>query len=293
METNYLDVSFFEENGYIILKNIIPKAELFQFKIKLTSFVVFKLRQQLGVIDSDLHSAYKLLLQQSPETVSEIQRTICRSPEYFRLASNAKLHDSINYLFNLSSDDFLYLISNGIVFSSKEELFQQRSANIHLAWHNDVYFTIPRSPFLQIWVPLLQDATAENGSLKIIPRSHKLNILKQDFNPEVDYLHRYTVNDEKLKNYTQLSVDVSLGDVLVFDGRLIHASGSNSTSKIRCTMISVIHNPKNKYFCPTIIDYKYKNQTPEEYYYENNHNDKIKDILKEQALVCTEPPGGV
>lgn len=293
MDINSLDISSFDEEGFVVLKDIIPNSDLNEFEEKLTSFVSFKLKQEFGVVDTDLHSAFRFLLERSPETVSEIQRSVCRSPEYFRFASNKKLSNSINYLFNLESHDFLYMISNGIIFSSKEEILNNRSANMKLGWHNDVYFTIPRSPFIQIWSPLLQDATQKNGALKVIPKSHKLNILEQDFNADAPYLHRYTVSDKRLEKYHKISVEVSLGDVLIFDGRLIHASGTNLTNKIRCTMIGLLHNPKNKYFSPTVIDYKYKNQTPEEFYYENNKTGKIKEILKEQALVCAEPPGGV
>lgn len=293
MDINSLDISSFEEDGFVVLKNIISKFELDEFEKKLASFVAFKLKKVLGIMNKDLHSGFKTLLLHSPETISEIQRTVCRSPEYFRFASNKKLNDAINYLFNLDSHDFLYMISNGIIFSSKEEIFNSRSANMKLGWHNDIYFTIPRSPFIQIWTPLLQNATEQNGALRVVPRSHKLNILEQNFNSDAPYLHRYTVTDKKLESHNKISIEVSLGDILLFDGRLIHASGTNLTNEIRCTMIGLLHNPKNKYFSPTVIDYKYKNQTPEEYYYENNKNDKIKEILKEQALICSEPPGGV
>jgi len=292
MNTN-LDITSFEENGFFVLKNVLPIEAISEFQNILTTQFQ-KLCDKYSLTLNKGICAYNAILTSYPEEVSNIQRIICRTPEYFKLISGKKLSDAFKFYLSLNENDSIYYISNGIIFSSKFENLMQRSANMLLDWHNDVYFTIPKSPFIQMWAPLLEDATEENGALIVARGSHKKNILKQAVNVEKPYIHRYTINPEQISEFKKESIPVALGDVLIFDGRLVHASGYNNSDNLRCTMIGVIHNPEHKEFKPTLIDYKYSGMTPEEYFYENNNSkEEILSLLKEQAYEFSEPPGGV
>lgn len=287
-----LDKEFFKKNGYIVLKNVFPDADIKNFQHALR--MLLSLYLNIDSQDPTLPNLNSSFLKTHYESLSRVQRVISRTPQYFKLISNPVLQESLTCLLELENQDPLYNISNGIIFSGNKTDRTERSVNMHLEWHNDIYYTIPNSNFIQIWAPMLEDANEYNGALKVAVGSHKENILEQNFNSDQSYIHRYTVNESKITEFNKVSVPVKLNDVMIFDGRLVHASGINKSSKMRVSMIGLVHNPLFENFSPLLIDYMYNRKTPEQYFQENNVQTKINEkMLTEQLFELAEPPGGV
>jgi ectoine hydroxylase-related dioxygenase (phytanoyl-CoA dioxygenase family) len=153
-------------------------------------------------------------------------------------------------------------------------------SNFETDWHNDVFYTIPNSRFWQVWLPLLNDATYEIGTLIVCPGSHNHGIGKQRIDINANFNSRYTIHEESLLKYSPRSINVSLGDILIFDSRLIHKSGSNiSQNRVRCTMLGSYHDALLNEFTPVSFEYKYNGKTPEGYFYELFGDEDAKKIM--------------
>jgi hypothetical protein len=94
--------------------------------------------------------------------------------------------------------------------------------------HQDFFYLPYSKNSITLWVPL-QNTSEINGALKIIPKSHK-NFKIYDHSAK-------DVKHNKLDHYFAenkfKTVNVKLGQALIFSSFLIHKSGSNSSNQIR------------------------------------------------------------
>lgn len=116
-----------------------------------------------------------------------------------------------------------------------------------------------------IWLPLV-DTSTENGTLLILPDSHKLykNIrglnIASSFEKVISEVWEYLV-----------PINVKAGEALVYDHRLLHASGINHTDTPRLVVVYGII-PKNasmRYYYGRNSEIEEYECTPEFYFSEN------------------------
>ena len=63
-------------------------------------------------------------------------------------------------------------------------------------WHQEIFYTIPNTKFVQAYCPIIRDVTIENGALEICKNSHKDGLVKQSWN-EPDNRVLQIIADEK------------------------------------------------------------------------------------------------
>jgi hypothetical protein len=85
---------------------------------------------------------------------------------------------------------------------------------------------------LSVWMPL-QDTTIENGCMWMIPKSHKW------FSPYrgIAFPSMFEANQKLLQPYLK-PIEVKLGEVLLFDNRMVHLSGGNHGKHPRVIVMS-------------------------------------------------------
>lgn len=290
----------FHENGFVILDNAISLQHLHVFRESVVNVIVNIMKkhdvapvEKKGSLENYFSNSLILLREKNPELVSTVQRIISRTSEFFQLTASTGIYAAIRNIYSLESSSALYLSNNGIIFTYPNASDVASSINIELDWHKDTFYTVPKSQYCHIWIPIFYDATEEIGTLQVCAKSHKEGIGKQVFNETATHNHRYTVDKSSVENYDKVSVNVNLGQVLLFDGRLIHRSGHNASDKIRCTLIGLCHDVSKKEFEPFMTDYMFTKQTPEEYFYEIYNDERIKPYIDLSASPKGEPPGGV
>lgn len=283
--------NYFDEHGYIIIDNAFSLTDLNVFKNTLktainlvlakaaTTYPDLNLKRSVQCVDEGI----KLLRKVDPILVTYVQMTVSRTPEFFRISSNKRISRLSRILLNLPKDGLIYQISNGIIFTTPNDVENIHDSNVNLKWHKDTFYTIPRSRFIQMWAPLIHDADAEIGALQVCPGSQKEHIGQQQYNPDANYNHRYTMKPDTVSQFKPISVNLKLGQLMLFDGNLIHQSGKNTSDKVRTTLLGLIHDCHQEPFKPLAIEYKYLEQTPEEYFFEVFKDEKVKSILKEQS----------
>lgn len=78
-----------------------------------------------------------------------------------------------------------------------------------------------------VWVPF-QETNEENGTLSVIPGSHKLSIYQRSLNIPWS-LEEYG----KILWKFMIPININLGEAVIFHSALIHGSSSNKTSSMR------------------------------------------------------------
>jgi ectoine hydroxylase-related dioxygenase (phytanoyl-CoA dioxygenase family) len=291
----------FQSDGYAIFDDLFPKEDFLAFRCVLKVVIREALNRAKNQGEEipqltpgcEIEEGLIVLRKINPSFAAFVQRVISRSPEFFRLSSNPEVAKATRSLLGLKENSPLYLLSNGVILTFPNDAANKTSSNFALAWHKDIFFTIPKSQYVHIWVPLLYDATLEIGTLKVIPGSHKEGIGKQKIDINTAYNYRYSLDPESVKEVEAKSVEVKLGQALIFDYRLAHRSGENISDRVRCTMLGLMHNASNPDFLPVSTHYAYYGQTPEAYFAEIFDNEDARKIALEQAAPVGEPKGGV
>lgn len=103
-------------------------------------------------------------------------------------------------------------------------------------WHQDSGYVVgnggpvDHAPYLTCWCPL-DDATAENGTVRVLPFSEaplaRDWILPHERQPGTNDLIGWKGNDEGVV------IEAPAGSVVAFSSRLLHTTGANRTEKMR------------------------------------------------------------
>jgi ectoine hydroxylase-related dioxygenase (phytanoyl-CoA dioxygenase family) len=109
-------------------------------------------------------------------------------------------------------------------------------------WHQDSYYFHfdPPRPIVGLWLAV-SEATRENGCLHVVPASHREPIHRHvaDRRPGANYGYVEIVDHDMAE---ALPVLMQPGDLLVFDGHLMHCSTDNESGAPRAAMVF--------HFCP-------------------------------------------
>ncbi|MES2831844.1 MAG: phytanoyl-CoA dioxygenase family protein [Pseudomonadota bacterium] len=110
-------------------------------------------------------------------------------------------------------------------------------------WHRDMrYWSFERPDLVCVWLALGSE-NADNGGLRFIPGSHRLQMSPEQLDP-LDFLRA-----EMPQNHRLLAGAVPLclhpGDVVFFHSGLFHAAGRNISNEIKASIAFAYHGVSN------------------------------------------------
>jgi len=113
-----------------------------------------------------------------------------------------------------------------------------------VAWHQDYSYwtrTVPMA-HLTCWIGL-DDATADNGCLQYIPKSHNWNLLPiTGLAGRMDAI-REVLSDEQMAAFKPVAIELKKGECAFHHPLLIHGSQENRTERPRrATVINVVRD---------------------------------------------------
>lgn len=133
-------------------------------------------------------------------------------------------------------------------YASPISLFYSRRPDkeYYLEWHSDPSIMLNQhlEPLYGIWFPLV-DLEPENGTLKIIPGSHRLlNKLLFTYNT-----FKWSLEDKRalLEEYG-IRFRLKAGQALIYDARMIHSSDPNYSEVDRDNVMIRLNHLKSNYF---------------------------------------------
>ncbi len=111
-------------------------------------------------------------------------------------------------------------------------------------WHQDIrYWTFDRPELITVWLAL-GDETEDNGALRVIPGSHRMQLDRGLFDAAL-FLRDDLPENQNLLN-TARTVALNAGDVLFFHCRLIHSAGRNFTDSIKFSVVFTYRADDNR-----------------------------------------------
>lgn len=135
------------------------------------------------------------------------------------------------------------VMPHGVMFLSDKIVYKSPDKTFPTPWHIDAYYWRNTRPKLSVWIPL-DDATAENGTLTVVPGSHKRDwrMVKLDL-PSGEF--GMGITDGEWQAGDVVTCSIKRGTAVVFSDRLVHGSTPNTAGKDRYAIISTYHAPAN------------------------------------------------
>lgn len=133
------------------------------------------------------------------------------------------------------------LMPQGVMFLSDKIVYKSADKTFATPWHIDFFYWRNTRPKLSVWIPL-DDATPGNGTLTVVPGSHKRDwrMVKIGL-PSGDF--QYEINDGTWRDGDIVTCAIKRGSVIVFSDRLVHGSTRNTAGRDRYAIISTYHAP--------------------------------------------------
>jgi len=274
----------FKENGFYIEKSVIPKSlqeELFLvfYDLALSSLNRNKIKLDFEIKNINkvsfpndvvkLDEILSALLAHTNDHIAEIYDTVAYSSTFLKFISLPKIEETARELLSLKKHTPLYSATHRIRMDFPKDI--KRKAG----WHQEIFYTLPETRFLQTWAPVLRDSTVDYGTLLICKKSHLNGIAKQTWEEEKkDYATRITIDNQIIEQYEKIELPMELGDVIYFDPHLIHRSGYNSSKEVRYSQVGMWNDCSYKSFRAPKPDFISRTIGLRENY--KNHKDLIK-----------------
>tara|TARA_B100001057_G_scaffold218174_1_gene218317 strand:+ start:8777 stop:9613 length:837 start_codon:yes stop_codon:yes gene_type:complete len=260
-------VDDFKEKGFHIEKNVFERKEMEDlfFTFYDIAYSIAK-REGLSLNDfiemeslnypnniKDLDKILMDLFYADKNLIGEVYDTFSYSMAFMRFLGNEKVESVTKELLELSSQSALYGWTNRVRIDPPHD--ERRT----YGWHQEIFYTMPNTRFLQTWCPILRDTTKENGTINIKAGSHKEGVAASTWNEEEDKAIQITVDSKLTNKYPSTELEMKVGDILFFDGHLFHKSGKNTTkSEIRFSLVGMWNDVSHKGFKAPIPDFKFR-----------------------------------
>ena len=223
----------FEDDGYVVIPGWFDAYELMECQ-----------------------AAYSRVRKSRDMDDGEAYDTLWLTPEFMRLSSAKHTQNMANTLLGRDSSAPLYLYNSRC-------LIQPPNNYSHCwDWHQEVFHAVPETRMVQTWAPLIHDATEENGTIEVLPGSHKEGIARQHW---TDERTGYALVDKVVTDkYTPKALPMPVGSMLFFNGRLVHRSGRNRSQANRYALVG-IYTAVDETFRAPKPDWKWRGPSPREW----------------------------
>jgi ectoine hydroxylase-related dioxygenase (phytanoyl-CoA dioxygenase family) len=133
------------------------------------------------------------------------------------------------------------VMPHGVMFLSDKIVYKSPDKTFPTPWHIDCFYWRNTRPKLSVWIPL-DDAAAENGTLTVVPGSHRKDwkMVKMGL-PSGDFVNE--ISNADWRDGDIVTCNIKRGTGIIFSDRLVHGSTSNTAGKDRYAIISTYHAP--------------------------------------------------
>lgn len=273
------NLKLFNNNGFLIKEDLIKDkyhSELFYLFYDLAVSTIKRNKIDLGyqlknVDDLDYNRDIKILdkvlldiLKIDNKLIGELYDTVSYSSCFLKLVSDSDIEDYARSLLGLSKRNTIYSWTHRVRIDAPKD--ERRT----YGWHQEIFYTIPETRFIQTWCPLIRDTTIENGTIEVCEGSHKEGIAKQTWNEIEGRATQIIVNQEVVEKYKQKKLPMKKGDILFFDPHMFHRSGHNSTKdEIRFSLVGMWNDTTYHKFRAPKPEFKSRTFTADEYFKSN------------------------
>ncbi len=194
----------FAQHGFTIIKNLFSLEE------------VSRLKQDAGTIISG---------QEDVGKTGVFLGLTARSESFKQAAAHPVLVNALQDI-----------IGSHVVFMNDKLVFKNASTEFGSPWHQD-YPYWEGSHKYSVWIAL-DDASKENGCLRIVPGSHLFGAVSHGAESSDGHGFNNRLHQEDIDEHMVIDLPAKQGDAIIFHDLLYHASYPNISGADRWALIS-------------------------------------------------------
>ena len=230
--------AFFQQQGYLIVPDLLSRGEVAECQREV---------QRLHQLAADLEASQDPLsnhfqrepFSQAPNhnglpVLRKIENTRALSPCFTQLAAHPRLVAIVQSL----------LGADLLLFRSTLMLKPAFHGSAH-ALHQDSAYWPMEPPALVTASIALDDATPDNGCIKVIPGSHHWGL--QEWGHIAQEQEAPLTNRDDIDRSRQIDVPLAAGSAVLFHSLMVHGSGPNQTDRPRNTALYAYFSPHVRY----------------------------------------------
>ncbi len=235
--------TFFDRNGYLIVKDLLNEKEVIECKKEINRLQeTAKLLNKSGEIENGDFQIEPFVKESDRESQSpilrKIENTYDHSDLFFQLARHEQI---VSIVKEILGPDLM-------LFRSTLMLKPALHGSEH-AFHQDSSYWPIDPPNLVTISIAIDKSTPDNGCIKIIPQSHKSDLKEWGHIAKAPQSKSVTYN---ITNQTNpLEVPLDPGSALFFHSKLVHGSGPNTSAFSRNTALYAYFNTNVRYVPPS------------------------------------------
>lgn len=221
-------INDFSNNGFIILKNFLRNEYL--EKLKETLMVMFSHNLKENIHNKKIDDVVNQLEGLDHSKVYNVQKAICSSTEALSLVNSLNLGELYSDLYNIDKKKVhLQLLQTPVQFPNDDRF--------DFEWHQESGSYNSFSKILTCWFPILGSVNEIDGSMTLIPGSHKNGKREFTFVKKESGLNDWRVQLKNGEEKEAVLAKIDPTDVILFDSDIIHKSVANVGKRIRVTGI--------------------------------------------------------
>ena len=208
--------SFYQDNGYLLLEQVIPASVLASLCDTINGFIKASRRVSASNRVYDLDQSHtaahpRVRRLKDPHTLDPIFRNLAEC--------------------NAIVEPVSELLDGTVRFDHSKLNFKHPAANAEIRWHQDwAFYPHTNDDILAVGV-MIEDCTSENGPLMVIPGSHKGTVFDHHHNG----IFAGGVNPNTIDHLVDKAVELTApaGSLTIHHVRTLHASRNSTGNTIR------------------------------------------------------------
>lgn len=230
----------YEKNGIVILKNFLHDDLTNNFKVEIEQYAKYLCNKHNIFSNDYLNDGLIQLDKKDHSQIHLLYNVIRDSTSLNQIVYNKEIIKTIKYLLNIEYTAYVkYHIVR--IDPPKDERFLYK-------WHQESFYSIPNTPSIQLWAPLINCNNEENGTIDVLLGSHKEELPHYIEKVPNGHTQLFIKDEDIKKQHEFLKAELSPSDIVLFHPYLIHKSNSNFSEKIRYSLVSHYVNPQNDNF---------------------------------------------
>lgn len=233
----------FKDLGYYVLKNFWSSEEINSFHLSFDDLLKMQLNK-MGLLDE---KKTFLNIEDSIQYLSVLLEKNNRNAFDQVMQMQREMYLNTMTLFNKNE---LIEVSSELLGCSKLRLkihqdgclvnFPKNQSRLY-RYHSEEHYYPYRRNFLNVWFPLVNDKTSENGTMYIRPKGHLrdyrqfsefsgFSSVKKATMSESENLYQLDIPDIDMENLEIMPMELNVGDLVLFHQNMPHTSSINSSS---------------------------------------------------------------
>ena len=245
------------EKGFSTVKDFFSLNQLAAFEECIVDLFLLQAQkieeyrnESLRLQDSDLTnfekfcSIYEMMELNDKEALYQVQMFLTSSPQARGL---------FNEKFLALTGEILGSRKNRLLIEGPA-LFINRPNTERLLykWHSEAHYYPKRRRFLNIWLPLFDVKSKDNGTMSFKVGSHKRDFpfsdyrgYNKDSQNKSNYFTQYQIPANLLAEYKEHWCEVTPKDLIIFHKNMCHTSNENTSKKYSIAVVARVWDPSD------------------------------------------------